>query len=737
MASGSRAARLALIAILICTVGPVAGSEEEAPFRLLDAHGKIVPRARVTVGGTTGGVLTDTAGLFRLSPVPVLPFELMVFGESGDWLGRIRVTAIPDGSPRDLNLPALDRVEVTVPGGAAPATLAPPAAAATVISRRDREERQPERLTDVLDQVPGAGKIGSGHPVVPSLRGLARGRTLLLIDDARVTTERRAGPSATYLNPFSVESMEIVRGPGSVSYGSDALGGILHARTTAPRAGERWFRYQFGAGTGDDAAIGGVEANLPVGSGAILVQAQQRSYGEYRAPGGTIVNSGARDRGFLVKGLVPIGRVRWIFGAQVGEAFDVGKPSVDSATDPTRYPEEKSYRFTAGALFPDWRGFTDSELHLFAGSYRLVTDRERLPRGSVTRLVERADVEARDASIRFVTTRPVSNGLLRFGLDASSRLNLEATGTLTEYDTSDRVASETDDRSIEDADRYDAALFAEAERSFAGGRTTLSGGLRAQGIRTENHDGLFGDRSTSEGNASGYLAGSARAGRNWTLTLQAARGFRDPFLSDRYFAGITGRGFIVGNPELDPETSLQFDFSARRAGERVRLAGYLYHYTIDDLIERFETAPSEFAFRNRGEVEILGAEAEVEIRLSEKLSTRIALNTARGEVTEDESAPDDVPGPRLTLSIHHRPLERLWWRLGLLVAGEDDRPGPNELRTPGHALLDLSAGIDIREALRVSLVLSNVLDRDYPASPDQDEVQAAGFQALLLVGGRL
>ena len=67
-----------------------------------------------------GGAVGDDAD--EVAARGVARGELMVFGESGDWLGRIRVTAIPGGSPRSLKLPALDRVEVTVPGGAAPAS---------------------------------------------------------------------------------------------------------------------------------------------------------------------------------------------------------------------------------------------------------------------------------------------------------------------------------------------------------------------------------------------------------------------------------------------------------------------------------------------------------------------------------------------------------------------------------------------------------------------------------------
>ena len=50
------------------------------------------------------------------------------------------------------------------------------------------------------------------------------------------------------------------------------------------------------------------------------------------------------------------------------------------------------------------------------------------------------------------------------------------------------------------------------------------------------------------------------------MTAQVARGFRDPILSDRFYRGPVGRGFIEGNPDLKPETSLQFD--RRRALHR-------------------------------------------------------------------------------------------------------------------------------------------------------------------------
>jgi iron complex outermembrane receptor protein len=69
-------------------------------------------------------------------------------------------------------------------------------------------------------------------------------------------------------------------------------------------------------------------------------------------------------------------------------------------------------------------------------------------------------------------------------------------------------------------------------------------------------------------------------------TLQYVRGFREPTLSDRYFRGVSGRGFVVGNPDLRPERSDQFDLALRAAfSERARIALYGYLYRIHDVIE--------------------------------------------------------------------------------------------------------------------------------------------------------
>ena len=146
-------------------------------------------------------------------------------------MAPVFVEALPDDGPLVVVVEALVSESVIVAGGAAPNIEAPPGSATTSIPEETIRERHSARLTDVIQNIPGAGSLSDLHASVPSLRGLARGRTLLLLDGARVTTERRAGPSATFLDPFFLAGVEVSRGPGSVAYGSDAFGGVIHART--------------------------------------------------------------------------------------------------------------------------------------------------------------------------------------------------------------------------------------------------------------------------------------------------------------------------------------------------------------------------------------------------------------------------------------------------------------------------------------------------------------------------
>ncbi|MEE9471332.1 MAG: TonB-dependent receptor plug domain-containing protein, partial [Gemmatimonadota bacterium] len=346
-----------------------------APFFLYDPDGVPVAGVSISLVGRTGAVVTGADGSFRLVPEPIPPFQIVVIAVDGALLGTIYVPALSYPEDRRLILSHGTIETIQVLSGIAPGSDSPPASGASILSRQELDRLRAGRLVDVILEVPGANRSGPGQTAVPNFRGMARGRTLVLLDEARVTTERRAGASATFLDPFSLGSVELVRGPGSVAYGSDALGGVIHARTPPPEPGVTFFDYEVAGGAGVDYGSFGARAQIGLERGAILAQFHQRSFDDYRSPRGTVENSSARDSGGLVRGLLPIGDGRLDLGLRVNRARDTSRPADESDPARTVYPLEDSDRLTIAYDLPGKGGFSGLKLRAFVGRYRLITER--------------------------------------------------------------------------------------------------------------------------------------------------------------------------------------------------------------------------------------------------------------------------------------------------------------------------------------------------------------------------
>ena len=201
--------------------------------------------------------------------------------------------------------------------------------------------------------------------------------------------------------------------------------------------------------------------------------------------------------------------------------------------------------------------------------------------------------------------------------------------------------------SIENAHRTDTGLYASIDTALTS-VLSLGAGVRGDYVVTTNTGGYFGDLSTGNGGGSGYAALTAGSFGGFSTTLQVARGFRDPTLSDRYYRGPTGRGYITGNPDLNPEDSLQLDVSARYTASRYRLAAFYYQYRINDLIERYQTTIDNFFFRNRGSARIRGFEVEGQTDLGAGFTVDLATQVAEGRSLDDDAYLDDMSPFNLT-----------------------------------------------------------------------------------------
>lgn len=689
-----------------------------------------VADAEIAVLGRPGSTRTDADGRFRWTPDPPPPFEVLVVLPGGGYAKPIRVDTLSGGIVVLEVASALEE-SVMVVAGSAPSIEAAPASGVSVVPAEDLRSRQPANVAQAVENVAGTASASEGHAAVPVVRGLAGGRTLILIDGARVTAERRVGPGATYLDPASLEGIEIARGPGSVAYGSDAFGGVVQLRTRRAEPGTPLRgRITAAAGAGIPQQRAALELTRGFDRGGVLVQGHWRNFDNWRSPEGEVPNSGAMDRGFLARFDHALRGGLFSAGWQSDFGRDIERPRSNSAAVRFFYPEENSHRLTAGWDRASLGAFDRIGATAFLGTYEVVTDQDRFATAARPRSVERAEVSARDFHLRLFAENAIRGMKLDGGLDVNGRFDLEARDVRIGYDAAGAVASTTGDLSTEDARRIDTGLYLEAEVPAAP-RLMLSGGARVDRVTTRNAGGFFGDRAEDNMAFSGFASATLGSFGGFSATAQVARGFRDPTLSDRYFRGPTGRGFITGNPDLEPERSLQTDGALRYTAPRWRIAVYAYHYRFHDLVERFETDPDFFFFRNRGRARIRGAEAELQATLPWGLGLELTTHRLSGRALDD-AALDAIPVPTVTARLRRALGKGYGWvRAGLY--GRLDDPGPTEEERPGYRVLDAGAGIHLGRRLELDLLGRNLLDTAYLATPDARATLAAGRSALMTV----
>ena len=635
--------RLVSTVFLLLAIASAAAAQTSTRFegRLVrEDTGAPVVGATLSVVGVSGSVRTDSDGRFIWAPTPAVPFQMIIILPRGQVLRPVLVESVEEVTTT-IRVGGLADEAVTVLG-AAPSVNTPPGSATTVLSNTQISRRTPENLMQALETVPGINQVSEGHASVPAVRGLARGRTLFLIDGGRVTAERRVGPSGTFLDPSVIERIDVSRGPGSVAYGSDALGGVISVSTrrAEPNTPLR-ARVTATAAAGMPEAGGAFEVAKGFARGGVLVQAHIRNAEDYDAPDGEVFNSGWEDQGFLVHATHTLGSGVFSAAWQSDYGRDFERPRNNSRTVRFYYPFENSHRFTASYEIPGVAGFRKIAFTGFLGGYEQRTDQDRFATATTGRSIERADVSANDFHVKGSADRLFGSARVEFGVDVNGRFDLEALDIIQAFDLAGGITRDTTNVSIEDARRTDTGIYLEAEAPI-GRYVRVSGGIRGDRVTTKNIGGFFGDRSTDNGAGSGFGALTVGPFDGLSVTAQVSRGFRDPVLSDRYFRGPSGRGFITGNPDLEPETSLQFDLATRYSYRRTQLGVYFYQYRITDLIERYQTQTDFFLFRNRGRARLRGFEVEASSNLGKGYSIEVGAQIARGHALDDDAFLDDI-----------------------------------------------------------------------------------------------
>jgi len=646
-----------------------------------------------------------------------------------------------------------DSVVMQLPDVVVSATRTPRAArdlpgVVRVVSKADILERMPRTPTDALRGVAGVmlqkTSPGQGSPFV---RGFTGFRVVHLIDGVRLNNSVfRDGPNQYWnlFDAFDVRSLEVVLGPAAVAYGSDAVGGALHAVGPRPWLGgaSSWSSsVYYRAASAEQSQLGRVEVGYSDSArGGVRAAWTMRDLGSLRAGHdvGLQPHTGYRDGGGDVRGEVPMGR-----GYRMMVAHQDYRQNGVPRTHSTVYARS----FAGTTVGTDFRRDTDlkrrltyvqlrpnpgtGRLRVHAGaSYQSLEEDENRVRSDLSRRTQGFDVGTVGGFAQTEATSPFGQWTL--GMEAYH----------------DDVDSHADFNPIQgpvgDDATYDTgAAFAIHEIRFADALTLLSG-VRYTSIATNAErvrDPVTGSQISVDGRWRA-VTGSARCGwfpnrGTWGAFIGVSQAFRAPNLSDLTRFDIARTSEIeVPSPDLSPEhfVSAELGFRIGRPTLDLELTGF--HTWIDDLIVRRPTGrilegSTEVKRVNAGDGFVHGVETSGQWRALPQWWLRGHLAWQFGEA-------DQYPGSAPLAA--REPLSRVlpltgacsisWTAPGLPLgveveiagAARQDRLSTEDRRdtsrippggTPGYVVGNLRAHARAFGHTRWTLAVENVANEDY------------------------
>lgn len=644
---------------------------------------------------------------------------------------------------------ALDTVVSTATRSAQPVASLP--IAVTVVTRAQLDEDPSTSVPDILERALGVymqkSNPGGGSPFI---RGLTGKQVLLLIDGVRLNNSfYRAGPHQ-YLNtidPNTIERIEIIRGPASVLYGSDALGGVVNVITRAPVAKQGVdlemslaldSAYQGGlAGAhlaGHNYRVGGSFKKLhSLSAGGGLKEQDDTGYDEFAVDGAyrlpLQVGALTLSQQYLRANDVPKTNEIALGSAQV---FDYD-PQVRSLTQ---------LDYAAAKIGPFER--LRANISLNVQEEGEVITRRATPTKTTD---ERTEVITPGLVLQAGNTLAAGPGTHGFtygfeGYRDDYRTRKNCMPGASTCSNADRTPV------VPDGVRYQSlGLFVQDEWSgrfgsvIAGGRYSA---YEAEG-RAANRD-LALDVSQTTGSLQGLL----RVNAHWGVVAGIAQGFRAPNVED--FFGRVDFGEEIPNLDLEPEESFEKQLGLRYRDARTEGELFVYQTDYDNLIDRSPSftivengvSRSVRQRRNIAEAQYEGVEAGLSHRLNRQWSLSGNATYTKGE--DQNGLPlRRVPPFNGSVAARYQHDARLFAELEVRLADGQDRlsnSDRDDLRicpvaaqrascdgTPGYSTLRLEAGWQPRPGEHYNVALENIGDRLYKTHGSG--VFASGFALQL------
>ncbi len=599
-----------------------------------------------------------------------------------------------------------------------------PASRTWRLDARELDEGGDLALQQALSRLPGQAPPTEDPDTVPSPRGLGGPRAVFLLDGAPVTTERRAGVSGGLYRPETLGAVEFLRGPESLLYGTAIAGGVLLVESPWGTPGEACHaRAGAEVRTGDGPAYAGRIAWREDGWSLALAE---RSLQDAKTPGGAPVEREARARSAFLGRTWLAGTTLWSAGVRADRLGGADRPALREEGHLVRLPHEAALRATVRGSRDLGAGEGLDVVAWWGSNERELSRQERFgsaetPGGLVAR------TRAYEWGGRAIRTWRGTTWTVRGAVEATRRQ-----GVRTRLAGGAPGVVELD--AIPLADGVESSLAtALAGHLRLGERWRLAGGLRAgyRGSRAVVPSGPV-HRSETPWAASAGLVRKAHRGR-WFVALH--RSERLPTLTERFYEGVTGKGWMVPSPGLGPEHGwgTEVSWDGRVGPADVALTWFLER--VDDVIVRDFGVPGAppapwdegdvYRFVNAGKGRISGLEAWVQAVLGGGWSVHVAAHRVRGEDGTGDPL-SAIPPDTVAVGLVHRWTGGAFVRLDAWAVARKDDPGHGEVEVPGYTRLDLAAAVPLLRGLALRLALRNVTDREFVPSPRKRTPPAPG-----------
>jgi len=444
-------------------------------------------------------------------------------------------------------------------------------------------------------------------------------------------------------------------------------------------------------------ASSGNETLLAAGTGVdgFSMAAARHRAGDSAAPDGTPLNTGyVRSSATL--------QVQHRFGAMAFDALLMPSRTDDIGKSNSRYPDSQVTHYpkddhTIGRLrMRHDRGF---EASIYGHDQELTTFKQTPGKADAYAYIGSTDGGA-------TAQQTWSSG------DLKNNIGMEYFGRrdVTGYDAKGTPASRT--YSLDGASENSWSLFALTDWQVApqwsielGARTTWIG-QHQSGATSRDSDSAF------------TAAGVWRPGESSRWTLNVASGYRFASLEERFYTGVTGRGDIIGNPNLGSEHSLGVDLGHAWQRGDWSTEVHLWQTNVDDLIQKVELQPDVEGYLNIGRARLHGAEATVGWTPAAGFSVYATGALVRGKDRDSGQAIYGIPPLRASL-------DAAYDIGGFTLAGRYThrwamtRPGFEELPRPAVDIVDAELRYRLSPELKLKLYVRNLFNKLHFATADE------------------